>query len=283
MAATLKSDAFVPEVATEVATAEFPNKLVLGFPGSPFMRAFPPEAALGQEGDEVKFPRWNPLGEFEQLTEDVAMTPEKLSHSMDSSAVQVGGKAAEITDWADLAARGDINAEVGTQIATLASRYIDKRAVLEAETTELAYTASQTITWEVFVDAIITNWGDSAMEQVGGIVVHSKVMGDLMKLPEFKRADQLGQAGTIIRGFIGNLGTYPVYVSDRTTLTTGTPNTYTNLVLKQGAIGLKFQRTLLVETDRDILKKSDVIAADVRFAVHLFYANPLPALRLITQ
>lgn len=285
MASTLKADVFVPEVATEVATAEFPNRLALGFPGSAFVRPFPAEDELGQEGDEVKFPRWNPLGEFAALTEDVAMTPERLSHSMDSATVQVAGKAAEITDWADLASRGDISSEIGTQIATLAARYVDARLIIEAETTELSTTAAQTITWELFVDAIIDSsngWGDKAMEEVGGLVVHSKVMGDLMKLPEFKRADQLGQPGSVIRGFIGNLATFPVFVSDRLS-SSGSPANYTNLILKRGALGLKFQRQLLVETDRDVLKKSDVIAADVRFAVHLFYANPLPAIRFITR
>lgn len=282
MASTLKQDVFVPEVATAVATAEFPNRLALGFPGSPFVRPFPPEDSLGQEGDEVKFPRWNPLGEFTALTEDSAMTPERLNHSMDSAVVQVAGKAAEITDWADLASRGDISGEIGTQIATLAARYVDQRVIVEAETTELNKTAAQTITFELFVDAITDNWGDKAMEDVGGLVVHSAVMASLMKLPEFKRADQLGQPGSIVRGFIGNLATFPVFVSDRLT-SSGTPTDYTNMILKRGALGLKFQRQLLVETDRDILKKSDVIAADVRLAVHLFFADPLPAIRLITR
>lgn len=283
MVATLKADAFVPELATSVATAEFTGKLALGFPGSGFVRDFPGEDSIGQEGDEVKFPRWNALGEFAALTEDSAMTPERLSHSMDAAVVQVAGKAVEITDWNDLAARGDPSQEVGSQISTLGARYVDARLIIEAETTELVKTIAQTFTWETFVSAIIDNWGDEALDQVGGVIVHSKVMGDMMNLPEFKRADQLGQAGSLVRGFVGSLATYPVFVSDRLTLTSGTPNTYTNLILKGGALGLKFQRTLLVEFDRDILKKSDVIAADIRFAVHLFYAKPYPAIRFVTQ
>lgn len=283
MPATLKSDVFVPEIATEVASAEFRSRLALGFPGAPFVRPFPPEEMLGQEGDTVKFPRWNAMSEFSALTEDVAMTPERLSHSLDSASVQVGGKAVEVTDWASLGASGDVSNEVGRQIATLAARYLDSRLIVEAESTTLVTSVDQTITFEAFVDAIIANWGDKAMEMIGGLVVHSKVMGDLMKLPEFKRADQLGQPGSVIRGFVGSLSTYPVYVSDRLTSVAGTPNTYTNLILKSGALGVKFQRTLLVETDRDVLKKSDVIAADVRFALHLFFGEPLPSIRFVTQ
>lgn len=283
MPATLLADMFVPEVATAVATATFPNVLALGFAGSPFVSVLPGVDSIGSEGDIIKFPRYDVLGDFAEMTEDTALVPEKLKTSMDMAVVQAGGKAAEITDFAALAARGDPSQEVGTQVPVLATRYIDRKLIDEAETTPLVSTANQTFTWEVFVNAIITYWGDKAMQMVGGIVVPSKVMGDIMKLTEFKRADQLGQAGSLITGFIGSLGSFPVYVSDRLTTTVGTPNTYSNLILKRGAIGLMFQRTLLVERFRDVLKKNWVISADVRFATHLFFDRPAPAIKLVTQ
>lgn len=283
MPSTLRNDMFVPEVATEVATAEFPNELALGFAGSPFVSTLPPTNAIGDEGDVIKFPRYDVLGDFDSMSEDTALTPEKLKTSMDMAVVQAAGKAVEVTDFATLAARGDPSQEVGRQIPTLATRYIDKKLIDEAETTTLSSTFTQTISWEIFVDAIITNWGDRAMQMVGGLVIHSKVMGDIMKLPEFKRADQLGQAGSVITGFIGAFGAYPVFVSDRLSVDASTPKNYTNLILKRGALGLLFQRQLLVEQDRDILKKNWVIAADVRFAVHLFFAKPSPAIKFTTQ
>lgn len=283
MPTTLRADQFVPEVATAVATAQFPNELAVGFAGSPFVTVLPGADIIGEEGDTIKFPRYDPLTDFVDMSEDVALTTDKLKTSMDQAVVIAGGKAVEITDFASLAARGDPSQEVGRQVPTLASRYIDKKLIDEGETTSLSLTVAQTITWEVFVDAIIANWGDRAMQNVGGLVIHSKVMGDIMKLPEFKRADQLGQPGALITGFIGYLGTYPVYVSDRLTTVAGPPKTYTNLIFKRGALGLKFQRQLLVELFRDVLKKNWVISADVRFAVHLYFGTPSPAIRLITQ
>lgn len=283
MPTTVRADLFVPEVATAVASAIFPSMLALGFAGSPFVQTLPPVDNIGEEGDVIKFPRYDMLGDFTDMSEDVALVPEKLKTSMDMAVVQAGGKAVEITDFATLAARGDPSQEVGNQVPVLATRYIDRKLVDEAEQTPLVVTANQTFSWEVFVNAIISNWGDKAMQAVGGLIVHSKVMGDIMKLPEFKRADQFGQSGTVISGFIGALGTYPVFVSDRLTVTVGTPNTYTNLIFKRNALGLLFQRTLLVERDRDILKKNWVIAADVRFAVHLFFDRPFPAIKLVTQ
>lgn len=283
MTATVKADQFIPEVATEVATAKFPNVLALGFAGSPFVQNLPPVDNIGEEGDTIKFPRYDALGEFADMTENVALVPEKLKTSMDMAVIQAGGKAVEITDFSTLAARGEPSEEFGNQLPVLAARYIDQKLISEAETTSLSATVAQTITWENFVDAIIGKWGDKALQMIGGIVVHSKVMGDLMKLPEFKRADQLGQAGSLITGYVGSLGSYPTFVSDRLTVTSGSPNTYNNLVLKKGALGIMFQRQLLVEMLRDILKKNWVISADVRFAVHLFFDVPSPAIKFVTQ
>lgn len=285
MASTLKSNVFVPEVATEVATAEFPNRLALGYSGAPFVRTNPPVDELGQEGDTVKFPRYDALSAFSDLTEDTAMTPEALTTSEDTATVVVGGKAVEITDFAALASRGDPSEEVGRQVAALAARYADNKLIAEAETTTLTETTGATFTWDAFVDAIITHWGDEAFAMVGGLVVHSKVLGDVMKTDEFIRSDQ-----TVIRNVpdmnervVGTVGNFPLFVSDRLTVTAGTPNTYNNLILKRDAVGLIFQRELLVESDRDILKKNDVIAADVRFAPHLYFGVPSPAIKWVLQ
>jgi hypothetical protein len=282
MSTTLKTHMFVPEVATQVASAVFPNELALRFAGSPFVRSFPVGAL--NEGDTVKFPRYSAMSGFSALTENLPMTPQLLQTAVDTATVQAAGMAVEVTDFASLASRGDPSAEIGRQAGRLAAEFVDSALITEAETTALSVTPGATITWDNFVTSLFDNWGDKAFSQVGGVVVHSKVMGDLMKLAEFKTAEAAGVDLAANRnGLIGRLAGLPVYMSDRLTVTSGTPDTYTCLVLKQGSLGLQFQRELLVESDRDILAKNTVVAADVRFAVHLFYDNPSPALKLIYQ
>lgn len=282
MASTTVSDVFVPQIATQVATAQFPNELALGIAGAPFVAPFPPADAIGQEGSTVTFPRWDALGAFTALTEDVAMTPEAMAVSTDTAVVQVAGKAVEITDFASLAARGDPSTEAGMQFAKLAARYVDAALVTEAETTALTASPAAVIDWDGIVNALITNWGDRAFRDFGGIVVHSKQYGDILKDTTFQSIADFG-APVVQTGMVGRIGGFPVYVSDRLTVTAGAPDTYTALILKRGALGLKFQRELLVERDRDILKKNWVLAADVRFAVHLMYAVPSPVIALTTQ
>lgn len=292
MAITSSDDLFIPEVATQVATAEFPDMLALGFAGTPFVRPFPPVNRM-QKGSQIKFPRFDAMGEMESLAPGGSLTPEVLTTSMDLAAVEIFGKAVEIDDFADLEAEGDLSEEVGRQIAQLAARRVDSSLIIAAEVRGISYTDAnaQTVTYEAFVDAMVNNWGDKAFAAVGGFVVHSKVAGDVMKLDEFKRADVLGMPGAAANGFndrpagaaIGMLAGVPVYVSDRLTVTSGSPNTYNNLILKRGALGLKFQRQLLVESDRDVLGKDTVISGDVRYAAHLLYGDPLPAIRYVSQ
>lgn len=284
MPATQLDDVFDAEVATRTASAEFPEKLALGFPGAPMVRNLDPLIRGTKIGSRVKFPRWKPLGAMSAFEQGGTISTEKLEEEIDTAVVQAGAKGVEIEDWADLNSEGDGSAEAGRQFSELSARYVDSELVTEAGTAELSSTAGGTPTWSNFIDAIIDNWGDNALEQVGGIVVHSKVMGSLMKLTEFIRKEELGpEMGLNVRGFIGVLGTYPVFVSDRVNVNSGSPDTYDNLICKQGALGLKFQRMLLVETDRDVLAKSDILAADVRFAVHLLYGDPQPVIVWNTQ
>lgn len=284
MASTTFSDVFVPQVATQVATAQFANELALGIAGAPFVAPFPSVDAIGQEGSTVSFPRWDALGEFAALTEDVAMTPEAMATSTDTAVVQVAGKAVEITDLASLAARGDPSSEAGMQFAALAARYVDAALVTEAETTALVATpVAAVISWDAIVDCLVTNWGDRAFRDFGGLVIHSKQYGDLLKDSAFQSIAAFGEP-TLATGMIGKVAGYPVYVSDRITVdAVPTPDEYDAIILKKGALGLKFQRQLLVEKDRDILKKNWVLAADVRFAVHLMYGVPSPVIIFATQ
>lgn len=283
MADTQLQDVFDPEVASETATAVFPNQLAVRFPGSPAVRAFPPLSEM-ERGTQIKFPRWKPLGEFEDFGQGDTLTPEKLDTEQDFAVVQGGGKATEIDDWAELAAGGDPSEEAGRQMGTLAARYVDAKVIDELETTPLENDlGANAFSWDGFVDSIVPKWGDKAYQQVGALFVHSATMASLMKDDDFIRAGDRNlpdSMNPVTNGFIGVIGRYPVFVSDRLT-TDGTD--YTSIVVKAGAIGLKFQRNLLVERDRDVLQKHWVLSADVRFAVHLMYDDPSPALKIISE
>ena len=76
-----------------------------------------------------------------------------------------------------------------------------------------------------------------------------------------------------VRGQVGKIGSMPVLASDRATAVAdvdpgaGTVAGYNALLVKKGALALKYKRRPIVETDRDILKRTNLITTNVHYAV----------------
>jgi hypothetical protein len=87
-----------------------------------------------------------------------------------------------------------------------------------------------------------------------------------MKDSNFVSADKFGANATILRGQVGAVGGVPVFVSDRATAS-GDPAEYNALIIRRGALALKFKRRPIVEADRDILKRTNIITTNVHYAV----------------
>jgi N4-gp56 family major capsid protein len=275
---TLKSNVIVPEVLADMIAAEFAGQLVIA--ASPMVRV--EEALLASGGDTVKIPRWDAISAADDLTEDTALTAEVLGTGSDTAPVVGAGKLVEISDQALLAAQGDPLAEIARQYGILIARKIDQALVTEAETTSLAKSVAAAIDADAVIDAK-TKFGD-AQADIAGIVLHSKQFSDLLKDADFKSSGVYGDlGGALATGSVGTILGMPVYVSDRVTKTTGSPDTYTALLVKRGALGLFYQRQPRVEIQRNIEKFTTKVSVSAFYAVCLFQSTPLGVVKLVTQ
>lgn len=292
MASTLPGDVFIPEIAAAVATAQFQKELAVGFTGSPLVNDLGeiPERYMA-EGEQIKFPRWNPLGEMNRHTPGTASTPEKLDSSVNYAPLISGEKSVEIEDWSALTSAGNPSEEVGRQMAEVARRFVDTELMDRALKTPLVVDNSDgggnqaNAVYDAFTEAIWSKWGDRAKKQVGGLVVTPASAKVLETSTEFKSADfrdimELVEAGDDMTMPIGVINNYPVFVSDRLP-DDGTDST--NLIFKRDAMGLKWKRQLTIESDRDILAPSTVIAGRVWFAVHQLFGEPRTVIKWITD
>jgi len=100
-----------------------------------------------------------------------------------------------------------------------------------------------------------------------GLIIHSKQKTDLFKDDDFTRQDSYGPGNVLARGQIGDIFGIPVIVSDRVTVTAGAPDTYGAILVKRGALGLLYKRRPVVESDRDILRRTTVLTTNVHYAV----------------
>lgn len=274
MAQTLASDLIVPEVWGDAVMVSVQGSAVL----LPLVDA--DDELVGQPGDTVHFPKFNYIGDAVDLTEGVAMTPTKMSMTDSYATIKEAGKAVELTDTAVLTAIGRPNDQARVQLALSIARKIDSdiRAAAEYEHTNggagdpeptsapLKATVAGPMSWAAYVSAIALLGDEYDPADIAGIVLHSSQHVALLNDDKFISSESFGANAVITRGQVGAIGTVRVYVSDRATAgaTAGTRNA---LVIKRGAIQLKYKRRPIVETDRDILARTNIITTNVHYAV----------------
>jgi N4-gp56 family major capsid protein len=273
VAVTTKATQIVPDVWGPMVQAEFLGKLVLnqaaGF-------TLTDNTLVGKPGDTVHFPKFGALTDAEDLTEATAMVPEAMSTSDDTATIKEVGKAVEISDTAKLTAYGDPLAEIRRQLGVVVARKVDTdlKAVAEAAgaLTHDAY-ANGNLSW-ASIAAAIAKFGDQwDPSDMAGMVIHSKQQADLFVDANFISRDKLGEQAVIPRGVIGQIAGMNVFVSDRVTkfdydaATAGDQFAYKSLLVKRNALGLLYKRRPIVENDRDILKRTDVVTTNVHYAV----------------
>jgi hypothetical protein len=257
-------DFIIPDVFADLAQAAFSGKVkVLGSPA-----VVEDNRLTAQPGERVTFPKWDAIGELDDLDPDVALVPGEMGQDSDASAVvKEAGKAVRIKDRDKLTAlggQGGAQAEAARQFAVLAARKVDgdliAEAVAKAGRTHVT-AAGGSFSWQNLV-GLFEKFGDEfEPDEFAGIYINSAQMGEAFVDPQFIDAAKIGDNSIVRRGVIGLLGGIPVQVSDR--ITAGTV-----LAMKNAALGALYKRKPIVESDRDILGRADVLTTNVHYAVH---------------
>lgn len=275
MALTDSPKLFVPEVWEDMAQAEFTGNVVVA------NAAMSNDTLVGSPGDTVDFPRWDALSELSDLTEGVAMTPEALTQSASKATIKEAGKAVEITDKAMLTGLGDPQAEAIRQFGILAARKVDADLITAATATvtdgikrpngdvvgnsapltHTLATGQTALTWNHIVDAVAKFGDDFDLADVYGMFVRSDAIAAVHKDTQFIAAAQTQSGNDIIRrGFLGQIGGMNVFVTNRLAART-------SLIVKRNSLGVLWKRRPIVEQDRDILKRTNVVTTNLHYAV----------------
>lgn len=263
MAVTTSANVFDPEVYADMAQAEFAG--VVKVAGS---AAVIEDSILeGEPGSTVDFPKWNALTEIADAVEGTPLVPETMGHTTSQAIIKEAAKAVELTDRAKLIGFGDALGEAARQFGVLAARKVDSDLITTAVASipagyDTAAPAGQTtLTWDRVVDSLISPFGDEwEPEDFAGLYMRSELHSQLLKDANFISADKLGQNGTpIARGQIGSLGGVPVFLTNRLGVRTA-------IMVKRNALGLLYKRRPIVERDRDILARTDLITTNLHYA-----------------
>lgn len=250
-----------PEVYADLAQATFTGKVkVLGSPA-----VIEDNTLEGVPGTTITFPKWGALGELDDLTIGVAMTPTELEQTDATATIKEAGKAVLIND-ADkltiLGGQGGAENEAIRQFGVLAARKVDGDLIAEAEANAgLTTTTSETAFSFAAVNDAFALFGDEAEpDEFAGIYINSAQLAEAYNDSAFVDASKAGDNSAVRRGVIGLIRGVPIVVSDR--ITAGS-----FLLMKQKSLGALYKRRPQVEQDRDILKRQDVYATNVHYAV----------------
>lgn len=265
MAETKASNLIVPEVWADMAQAKFKGAVRVGG-SSAVMRD---DTLMGQPGDTINFPKWGALGELDELSEAVAMSTTVMNQTASKATIKEAGKAVEISDNAMLNALGDPRGEAQRQFGILAARKVDADLIAQAQADETAqgggkpyeYAATETaLSWGVINHSLALFGDEFEPSEFAGLYINSAQRTQVWDDPQFTDASKLGGSIPVTTGMIGAIAGMPVIVTDRVTAGKF-------LVLKTNALGLLYKRAPIVETDRDILKRTTVITTNMHFAV----------------
>lgn len=268
-----------PEVMKDMISATLPKKIK-------FSRIAGVDTTLeGREGDTVTIPKYAYIGDAEDVAEGVALGTVSLTATTTKVTVKKAGKATEISDEAILSAHGDTVGESVNQLAMAVASKIDDDCVKALNTATLNYDGSAgAISYEGIVKAIdlLEDESDTPVSKV--IFVHPKQVTQLRLDADFRDLNKYPMP-VIMTGAIGSIAGAQVIVSKRVTtdesgnyvnpivvVDTADPNEATTadkFATSSPALTIYLKRAVNVETDRDILKSTNVIKTDEHYVVAL--------------
>lgn len=248
-----------PEVLADMINATLPKLL-----------RFSPLATVdttlqGQPGNTLKFPAWTYIGAAADVAEGVAIPLDQMATSTKNVTVKKAGKGVEITDESVLSGYGDPIGEATRQLALSIADKIDSDLLTAALTT------SQTIAAIPLAGKLTVAGLESALalfndedDQPAVLVVNPADAADLRNDAgtNYLAGSEVG-ANAVVSGVFGEVLGVQIVRSNK--VTKGAP-----VIIKQGALRLVMKRAAAVETDRDIVKKTNVITADEHYAAYLY-------------
>lgn len=266
MATTMLTNLINPEVIADFVETKLTDKML-----------FAPLADVdytlsGRPGDTLVFPVWNYIGDASTLSEASTLSVATLSQGSASVTVHKIAQGVEITDEAVLSGLGDPVGEGAYQITVALANGIDNEMLTTLGTigsTMTYQTSGSTVapTGDDITDAL-----ELFGEDIDGIKVAVVAPAAYTALRKAGKADGSWlpaseiAANIAIKGVVGEYQGCQILVSNKLK-TSG--NIY---IVKPGALRLVMKRDVLVESDRDILKFTNVITGSVHFATYLYNA-----------
>jgi N4-gp56 family major capsid protein len=261
-----------PEIMADMIAAELPNKIQV----APLAKI--DTTLSGKAGNTITVPKYAYIGEATDLAEGVEGEAVTLSATSTEATVKKAFKAVELTDEAVLSGYGNPIDEANSQLAKSIASKIDSDAhtALAGIASNMTYDGKTGIIgYEPVVNAIDLFQDENQGESMY-LIIHPKQLTQLRKDSKFIPATEMGDR-VIETGVVGMIAGAKVVLSKKiaTAYVTGSSGAkkYINFIVKPEALTIYMKRDVNIETDRNVLSNSTIIAANVHYTVVLSNAS----------
>lgn len=278
MATTKLSNLINPEVMAGMISATLPKKIKF----STIARV--DTTLQGRAGNTITVPKYAYIGDAVDVAEGEAMDTTVLTATTTEATVKKAGKAVEITDEALLSGYGDPAGQAAMQLGMAIASKIDEDAYKALLGASLVYDGSaKAISYEGIVEAN-AKFGDESDEAMDKVMyIHPDQEVTIRKDPNFIDRNKFG-GEVMATGVIGKIAGIQIRKSKRVKFA---ENIYYNPIVilstadpnedpaadgganEDYALTIYLKRDAALESDRDILKKTNVLSADEHYAVVL--------------
>ena len=209
----------------------------------------------GRAGNTLTLPTWQYIGDAADLAEGVADVPVSLEAQSREITIKKASKSVEITDEALLSGYGNPADEIASQLLTSIASKVEADCFAALATASLKQVGQ--VNADTVADALV-KFGEDLDEEMF-LFINPADYATIRKNANFSYVN--GQQMTI-GGTVGYIFNCAVVVSNRVAANTA-------LIVKRGALGIELKRGVNVESDRDILRKTNVYSVDEHYVAYL--------------
>ena len=269
MAMTKMAQMIDPEVMAPMISAKINEAIV----ATPFAKI--DNTLVGQAGDTITVPKYQYIGDADDLAEGVNADKTQLTTAKASFKVKKAVKQVELTDEAVLSGYGNPVGETNSQLAKSIASKVDNDVMDTLKGAQVGYTGAATgISYDEIVNAIDVLNEEENVEKV--MFIHPKQVSQLRKDTNFISNDKYPN-NVIMKGEIGMIANCRIVASKKAVNDAKTlflnpivelkPETQTGE--ESAAITIFLKRDTNVETQRELNNYTTLIGADKHYVVAL--------------
>ena len=258
-----------PEVMAPMISAKLTESIV----ATPFAKI--DTTLVGRPGSTITVPKYEYIGDAEDLAEGVTADKTKLTTTSAEYTVKKAVKQVELTDEAVLSGYGNPVGETNSQLAKAIAGKVDNDVMDELKGAQLQYTGAETgISYDEVVNAIDVLNEEENVEKV--MFIHPKQVSQLRKDDDFISNDKYNN-NVIMKGEIGMIANTRIVPSKKAVNAEKTYFLNPIVELKPqsqtgdetAAVTIFLKRNVNLETQRELGNYTTLIGADEHYVAAL--------------